>query len=111
MAELHNNQPVIGVDILSGGGGGGGAVEVSNFPATQAVSGPLTDAQLRAAAVPVSGTVTATGPLTDAQLTAVTGAANAAAWDGAAASATVIAILKSIDAQLRIIATNTTPAP
>lgn len=34
------------------------------------VSGPLTDAQLRATPVPVSGTVTATGPLTDAQLRA-----------------------------------------
>ena len=65
-----------------------GTVAVSNFPATQAVSGtvtantglaqPLTDAQLRATAVPVSGTVTAntglTQPLTDTQLraTAVT---------------------------------------
>jgi len=39
-------------------------VSVSNFPATQPVSGPLTDAQLRATAVPVSG------PLTDAQLRA-----------------------------------------
>jgi hypothetical protein len=37
-------------------------VSVSNFPATQPVSGPLTDAQLRNTAVPVSG------PLTDAQL-------------------------------------------
>lgn len=37
---------------------------------TQPVSGPLTDAQLRASAVPVSGTVTASGPLTDAQLRA-----------------------------------------
>lgn len=36
-----------------------------------AVTGPLTDAQLRAVAVPVSGTVTASGPLTDAQLRAV----------------------------------------
>lgn len=34
------------------------------------VSGPLTDAQLRAVAVPVSGTVTASGPLTDAELRA-----------------------------------------
>lgn len=34
------------------------------------VSGPLTDGQLRATPVPVSGTVTATGPLTDAQLRA-----------------------------------------
>lgn len=37
---------------------------------TQAVTGPLTDAQLRATPVPVSGTVTASGPLTDAQLRA-----------------------------------------
>jgi hypothetical protein len=41
-----------------------GAVSVTNLPATQAVSGPLTDAQLRAVAVPVSG------PLTDVQLRA-----------------------------------------
>jgi len=34
------------------------------------VSGPLTDTQLRATAVPVSGTVTASGPLTDTQLRA-----------------------------------------
>jgi hypothetical protein len=32
-----------------------GTVAVSNFPATQPVSGPLTDAQLRASAVPVTG--------------------------------------------------------
>lgn len=38
--------------------------------ATVAVTGPLTDAQLRATPVPVSGTVTATGPLTDTQLRA-----------------------------------------
>ncbi|PKP99605.1 MAG: hypothetical protein CVT74_07435 [Alphaproteobacteria bacterium HGW-Alphaproteobacteria-13] len=38
--------------------------EADYYPATQPVSGPLTDAQLRAAAVPVSG------PLTDAQLRA-----------------------------------------
>jgi hypothetical protein len=62
------------------------SVSVSNFPATQPVSGtvgvsgtvpvsgPLTDTQLRATAVPVSGTVTAntglTQPLTDTQLRA-----------------------------------------
>lgn len=34
------------------------------------VSGPVTDTQLRATPVPVSGTVTASGPLTDAQLRA-----------------------------------------
>ena len=75
------------------------------------VAGPLTDAQLRAAAVPVSG------PITNAQFTAVTGAASAAAWDGAAASATMVAILKALHAQnaailvqLQAINTNTTPA-
>jgi len=62
-----------------------GTVAVSNFPATQPVSGtvtasgPLTDTQLRATPVPVSGTVTAnagsgtmavSGPLTDTQLRA-----------------------------------------
>ena len=40
------------------------AVSVLNFPATQAVTGPLTDTQLRALPVPVSG------PLTDTQLRA-----------------------------------------
>jgi hypothetical protein len=35
---------------------------------TTAVTGPLTDTQLRATPVPISGTVTASGPLTDTQL-------------------------------------------
>lgn len=58
-----------------------GSVSVSNFPATQPVSivsmpstpvtGPVTDAQIRATPLPVSGTVTASGPLTDTQLRAV----------------------------------------
>ncbi len=73
-----------------------GTVGINNFPATQpvsiatlpvghnvidsgvitsitnsvAVTGPLTDTQLRATPVPVSGTVTASGPLTDTQLRA-----------------------------------------
>jgi hypothetical protein len=42
----------------------------SSTAAIQPVSGPLTDAQLRATPVPISGTVTATGPLTDTQLRA-----------------------------------------
>lgn len=56
------------------------AVSVSNFPGSQPVTGPLTDAQLRASNVPVSGPLTDTqlragavsvsGPLTDAQLRA-----------------------------------------
>ncbi|MBU0598926.1 hypothetical protein KKF61_08150, partial [Patescibacteria group bacterium] len=43
------------------------AVPVSG---TVTASGPLTDTELRATAVPVSGTVTASGPLTDTELRA-----------------------------------------
>lgn len=35
-------------------------IQVTNLPSSQAVTGPLTDTQLRATPVPVSGTVTAT---------------------------------------------------
>ena len=61
-----------------------GALSISNFPATQPVSGPLTEAQLRGSPLAVTlgggltpsstfvaGTVTAVGPLTDAQLRAL----------------------------------------
>jgi len=73
-----------------------GSVSVSNFPADQlvhfttpvAVTGPLTDAQLRAAAVSVSG------PLTDAQLRAA-----AVVVDGSAVVQPVSGPLT--DAQLR----------
>ena len=44
-------------------------VSLASVP-SHAVTGPLTDAQLRATAVPVSGTLAVTGPLTDAQLRA-----------------------------------------
>lgn len=47
-----------------------GTVAVSSVGGSVAVTGPLTDTQLRATAVPISGTVTATGPLTDTQLRA-----------------------------------------
>lgn len=54
-----------------------GQVAITNFPATQAVTGPLTDTQMRATPVPVTlasttitGTVTTSGPLTDTQLRA-----------------------------------------
>lgn len=110
------------VDISGGGGSGGGSVTVTNFPATQAVSGPLTNAQLRASAVPVS----VAGAATETSLAAVSmsvGEINAdlgtvadAAWSGTG-SGTVIALLKAIHAQnvtiissLATIATNTTPA-
>jgi hypothetical protein len=45
-------------------------VDIGGGLYAQAVAGPLTDTQLRATAVPVSGTVTASGPLTDTQLRA-----------------------------------------
>lgn len=58
----------------------GGTISVDNFPASQPVIGPLTDAQLRSTPVPVSGPATdaqlratplpVSGPLTDAQLRA-----------------------------------------
>jgi hypothetical protein len=78
---LDESNQSIKVSVVSGGGGGGGggSVSVTNFPATQAVSGPLTNTELRASAVPVSGSVnvsnfpasqTVTGPLTDTQLRA-----------------------------------------
>lgn len=95
-----------------GGGGGSSSVEVTNFPSSQAVTGPLTDTQLRAAAVPVSG------PLTNAQLTAVTGTAaqTAVTTDPEASGQTIVALLRGILAEmqaqtalLQSIATNTEP--
>lgn len=87
--------------LLGSSDGGGGSmptsIEVSNFPATQAVSGPLTNAQLTA----VTGT---------AAQTAVT-------TDPAAAGQTVAALLRGILSELKAqsviledIKTNTTPA-
>lgn len=83
-----------GSPISGGGGSGPSEVEVTNFPSSQPV----------------------TGPLTNAQFTAVTGAASAAAWDGNAASATIVSILKSLHDQnilimslLEDIVANTTP--
>jgi hypothetical protein len=56
-----------------------GTVAVSNFPGTQPVSGPLTDDELRAAAVPVSGTFwQATQPVSAAALPLPAGAATEA---------------------------------
>lgn len=86
--------------VDASGGGGASEVTVSNFPATQ----------------PVSGTVTATGPLTNAQLIAVTGTAaqTAVTTDPAAAGQTTNALLRGILAEmqaqtvvLNTIATNT----
>ncbi len=88
MAEIYNEQRVLGVHVLSAGGGGTQDVNVTN------------------ASLPV------TGPLTNAQLTAVTGAASAAAYvdPTGAAAGTVIALLKGIYVQLAEINAKT-PAP
>jgi len=64
--------------------GGASAWKVDGSAVTQPVSGPLTDAQLRAAAVPVSGaffqaTQPVSGPLTDAELRAAAVPVSAAA--------------------------------
>ena len=45
-----------------------GAVDVNNFPASQPVTGPLTDTELRATPVPISGSVSTT-PLSAASST------------------------------------------
>ncbi len=45
------NAPLAG--LLRSAGAAGGPISIANFPAAQAVTGPLTDAQLRAALVPV----------------------------------------------------------
>jgi len=61
------SDPRATVGLLRAESGGATLVGSANpLPTT----GPLTDTQLRAVAVPVSGTVTASGPLTDAQLRA-----------------------------------------
>jgi hypothetical protein len=72
------------VKATSAGGGVAADVNVLNFPASQPVTGPLTDAQLRASAVPVSiaAAVTVTGPLTDAQLRAAVIETRTLLWDG-----------------------------
>jgi len=74
-------------------------VQVTNFPVTQPVSGPLTDAQLRASPVPVSG------PLTDAQLRAAAVPVSAASLplpSGAATEATLATRLSESAFQARI---------
>lgn len=53
--------------------------QITNFPGSQAVTGPLTDAQLRASSVPVSGTFfQATQPISAASLPLPSGAATSA---------------------------------
>ena len=81
------------VDSFGGGGGGTSEVEVTNFPATQ----------------PVSGTVTVTA-LATAGSTQQGAIANAAYTDATgAASGTMIALLKGIFVQLAAINAKTPP--
>lgn len=63
-SKLTNPLPVSGTVTT------GGLTDAQLRATAVPVSGPLTDAQLRATAVPISGTVTASGPLTDTQLRA-----------------------------------------
>jgi hypothetical protein len=72
------------------------------------VSGPLTDAQLRATPVPVSGTVTATGGLTDAELRASPVPMSAASLPlptGASTEATLSTLTGKIPANLTVSST------
>lgn len=64
---ISGTVPISGTVAVSGAVAVGGAVAVTNLPSVQPVSGPLTDAQMRATSVPVS---TGLAPLTDAQLRA-----------------------------------------
>ncbi len=59
--SVSGSKFALDVNIASNSGGGASTVSVSNFPATQPVSGPLTDTQLRATPVPISGTVSLSG--------------------------------------------------
>lgn len=69
----HWNTVTLAYEVDTGGGAGS-EVSVTNFPATQPVSGPLTDTQLRATAVPVSGTFwQATQPVSISGSVPVTG--------------------------------------
>ena len=70
------------------GGGTGSSVEVTNFPATQPVSGPLTNAQLTAQALASSAN----------QATIITALGN------------ILTELQTANGHLATIATNTTPA-
>lgn len=63
--EAKQTQPGVDIgDVTVNNGAGAGAVNIQDGGNSITVDGPLTDAQLRATAVPVSG------PLTDAQLRA-----------------------------------------
>jgi hypothetical protein len=79
-----------GLDVnIVGGGAPGGA--------------GLTDAELRASPVPVSGTVTATGPLTDGQLRATPVPATDAGVGATGDAAATVGSTGSLSAKLRLI--------
>ena len=61
--KAQGKAQVVAIDL---GGLGTESLLTTSLP----VTGPLTDTELRATAVPISGTVTASGPLTDTQLRA-----------------------------------------
>lgn len=95
--EVIDGREVFTPIVSASGGGGSLEVEVTNFPGTQPVSGPLTNAQL----VAITGT---------AAQTAVT-------TDPAAAGQTMLAVMRGILAEMQAqtalledIKTNTTPA-
>ncbi len=64
MSGFSNEVIVVNVPDVTVSAG----ISVTNFPATQAVTGPLTDTQLRATPVPISGTVT-TSPVSSSSST------------------------------------------
>lgn len=76
---------------------------------------PLADGEVAMPLLDSTGALAVSGALTNAQMQATLGAANTAAWDGVAPSATMLAVLKAIHAQnaqmivhLAAIAANTT---
>jgi hypothetical protein len=73
-----------------------GVVSVSNFPASQPVTGPLTDAELRAAAVPVSvaSLPLPSGAATEATLETLATEDTLAAANGALNDVALTAILE-----------------
>lgn len=89
---VQNGAGASAVNIQDGGNSitVDGSVTVSNFPATQPVSGPLTDTQLRATAVPVDTELPSAAALADGvanPTTPTVGAAglvyNGSTWDRA----------------------------
>lgn len=66
VANIDTKTPALGQAVMASSS----PVVIASNQSAVPVSGPLTDTQLRATPVPVSGTVTASGPLTDTQLRA-----------------------------------------